>query len=63
MAYVEWIPFTVVMLVTKEMMMTANTISRSINRDNFEAEGASTVSSVVRVMTLMCHRTELIIWI
>ena len=41
---------------------TVNTVSSSINEENFETEGTGTVSKVVRAVTLMYHiRTELMI--
>ena len=41
---------------------TANTISSSTNVDNIETEGTGTVSSIIELVTLMCHiRTDLII--
>ena len=50
---VEWIPFAVVKMVMKEMIRT----------HNFKTEDIGTVSSIVRLVTLLCHRTELMIWI
>ena len=41
---------------------TTNTISISINGENFETECTGTFSKVVEVVTQMCHiRTELMI--
>ena len=48
--YVEWIPFAVVVLVTKETMTTQQTllIAVAVNVDNIETESTGTFSSVVR---------------
>ena len=53
MTDVEWIPFAVVKMVMKEMIRT----------HNFKTEDIGTVSSIVRLVTLLCHITELMIWI
>ena len=47
---VEWIPFAVVVLVTKQTMTTQQTllIAVAMNVDNIETEGTGTVSSIVR---------------
>ena len=47
---VEWVPFAVVMLVIKEMIMTQQTplVATLIDADNIETQGIGTVSRVVK---------------